>query len=216
VRIRSSLVLAAAILSGCAGDGGGGSPGRDSQDPSFRDPDPSGGTPIKVSYVRFLEEEDMNTRARKFVHHYRYMLSEGWKNRRGPKAQEPFERIWRDIYKAEEVPDNVMGELVRRMMAAGFGDLKETPMDRISLETLKRIEKMNDRATGQRTRYITVEAEGIKKTAAYADNDDSHNGVKGPLVTKFLAVETEMLHVMSAYTVMSRVETDSAMPRGRK
>jgi hypothetical protein len=35
-------------------------------------------------------------------------------------------------------------------------------------------------------------------------------------VTKFLAVETELLHVMSAYTVMSSVETDSTMPRGKR
>jgi len=216
MRIKCSLVLAAAILSGCAGDGGGGSPMKDAEGPSFRDPDATGGAPIKVSYVRFNEEQDLNTRAVKFVHHYRYMLSQGWRNRRGPRALEPFERIWRDIYKAEEVPDNVMGELVRRMMAAGFGDLKETPIERINLESLKRIEKMNDRATGQRTRFITVEMDGLKKTAAYSDNDDSKGGVKGPLVTKFLAVETEMLHVMSAYTVMSSVETDSTMPRGKR
>jgi hypothetical protein len=220
MRIKCSLVLAAAILSGCAGDGGGGSSMKGTDEPSFRDPDATGGNPIKVSYVRFNEEQDLNTRAVKFVHHYRYMLSQGWRNRKGPRALEPFERIWRDIYKAEEVPDNVMGELVRRMMAAGFGDLKETPIDRINLESLKRIEKMNDRATGQRTRYISVETGSMKKTASYEDNDDSHMGpkgrIKGPLVEKFLAVEQEMLSVMSAYTVMSSVETDSTMPRGKR
>jgi hypothetical protein len=217
-------MVAAAVLAGCSGGGGA----NEAAGPSFRDPDTTGGTPVKVSYVkvsyvRFNEEQDMNNpRVSKFVHHYRYMLSEGWKNRRGPRAMEPFEKIWRDIYKAESVPDNVMQELVQRMMAAGFADLRETPMERINVEALRRIERTNDRATGQRTRYITVETEKFKKTVSYADNDDSRADpstpgarIKGPLMEKFLAVETAMLNIMSAYTIMTSVETESSMPKGR-
>ena len=212
-RFRVAL-LAAAVLSGCA-DSGGGQSTMSGDGPSFRDDDTSGGIPIKVSYVRFNEEQDTLARATKFKHHYRYMLSRGWKNRRGPRSHEPFERLRWTAYKAEEVPDHVMEELVRRMMAAGFADLKETPIDRINLEELRRIERMNDRAKGQRTRFITVETEKMKKTAAYYDNDDAKGGKVGPLLEKFLAVEQEMLKVMPAYTVYIEAETDSSMPRGK-
>ena len=39
------------------------------------------------------------------------------------------------------------------------------------MDRLRQIERTNDRATGQRTRYITVETETFKKTVTYADND---------------------------------------------
>ncbi|HKS17091.1 MAG TPA: hypothetical protein VJU16_07245, partial [Planctomycetota bacterium] len=208
--------VVAAALSGCGESGGNGPATNPNNEPTFRDPDLSGGTPIKVSYVRFNEEQDSMTRVTKFKHHYRYMLSRGWKNRRGPRSHEPFERLRWTAYKAEEVPDNVMEELVKRLMALGFGDLRETPLDRINLEELRRIEKMNDRVKGQRTRFITVETETFKKTVAYYDNDDSRGGKMGPLTQKFIAVETEALNVMQAYTVFIEAETDSSMPRGKR
>ena len=213
MRTRFSIaIMAAAFLAGCAGGGGGGT--NEAAGPSFSDPDLTGGTPIKVSYVRFNAEQDMNNpRVTNFVHHYRYMLSEGWKNRKGPRSLEPFEKIWKDIYKAESVPDNVMQEFVKKLMDAGFGDLRETSLDKVNLETLKRIERTNDRPTGQRTRYITIETETYKKTVCYADNDDSRAGVKGPLTDKFLKVEEALIPVMSAYTILTSVESRSAMPK---
>ena len=213
-RFSVAAVLAFA-LSGCGGTGGGTST-ISGAGPSFRDEDSTGGTPIKISYVRFNEEQDPVARTTKFVHHYRVMLSQGWMNRKGPKANEPFERIWREVYRGESVPDRVMEEIVKKAMAAGFGELRETPVDRINTEQLRRIEKMNDRATGQRTRFITIETEGFKKTAAYYDNDDSRAGVKGPLTAKFLAVEAELLQIMPMYTIMASVKSDSSMPRERK
>jgi hypothetical protein len=75
---------------------------------------------------------------------------------------------------------------------------------------------MNDRVKGQRTRFITVETEKFKKTAAYYDNDDSKPGAIGTLTKKFIAVEELMLNVMSAYTVYIEAETDSSMPRGKR
>src|SRR5688572_8557722 len=104
VRIKFSLVVAAAILAGCADNSKGNDP--TISGPSFRDADMSGGKPIKISYVRFVELVDPQTGKTKFVHQYRYMLSQGWMNRKGPKAHEPFEKIWRDVFIAHSVADS--------------------------------------------------------------------------------------------------------------
>lgn len=214
---RFSIALIAAVaLSGCAESGGGKMSSMETDGPSFRDTDTSGGTPIKVSYVRFNEQQDPQTRVNRFQHWYRFMLSQGWMNKKGPRAHEPFERIWRDAFKAEGVGDKVMEELVRQMMAAGFGDLHETPMESIDVKALQRIEKTNDRVAAQRSRYITVETEGYRKTVSYNANDDSRGGKIGVLTQKFIDVEKVLNNVMGTYTIQVTTQSDSSMPRSRK
>lgn len=223
MRTSYSLVLAAAMLAGCAGGGGGGgsaSPG--SNELTFRDSDTSGGKPIKISYVRFVELTDPQTGKSKFVHQYRYMLSQGWMNLKGPKAHEPFERIWRDAFVAHSVADPTMEEIVRNMMSKGFGELRETQVDQRKIDEIRRIEKTLDKVAGQRTRYITVETDNYKRTVCYLDNDDSkpptqgRPGTIGPLTQKFCDVESVINPVLGSYTILVGVQNDSTMPRGKR
>ncbi|HTF56870.1 MAG TPA: hypothetical protein VK661_06525 [Planctomycetota bacterium] len=214
MRLRHSAVLALAgvFLAGCAGEASpdAGSP--------FNDPGPSttnpatAGKAIKVSYVWFFEEQDVRTRQTRVVHNYRYMLSEGWTNRKGPTPQEPFERLWRDPYMAT-VQDSVMEELVRKMMASGFGELRESEMGKIDLQALQRIEKTNDRQAARMARVITIETENFKKTATLRDNDDSKGNLAGPLMQKYRAVEKTVLAQMSSFTIQVTVEKSATMPR---
>lgn len=212
LRHRAVLGLAGIFLAGCAG---GASP--DAGSP-FNEPAPSttnpgtAGKAIKVSYVWFFEEQDVRTRQTRVVHNYRYMLSEGWTNRKGPTPQEPFERLWRDPYMAT-VQDSVMEELVGRMMAAGFGELKESDLGRVDLEALRRIEKTNDRQAAKMARVITIETENFKKSATLRDNDDSKGNLAGPLMQKYRAVEKTVLAQMSGFTIQVTVEKSATMPR---
>ncbi|HEY3226022.1 MAG TPA: hypothetical protein VGK61_03380 [Planctomycetota bacterium] len=213
MRHSAVLGLAGVLLAGCAGDpasSDAGSPFTES-DRTATDP-ATAGKAIKVSYVWFFEEQDIRTRQTRVMHNYRYMLSEGWTNRKGPTPQEPFERLWRDPYMAT-VKDQVMEDLVRAMMASGFGELKESPIGLVNLESLKRIEKMNDRQAARKARIITIETESFKKTATLADNDDSKGGLAGPLMQKYRAVEKTVLQVMSGYTIQVTVEKSATMPR---
>ena len=213
MRTRFSGLVAAVLAAGCAGGDGGGTAAEPWSSTGDSDPD---GKIIKVSYVRFIAEQDAKTHQTRFVHNYRFMLSQGWTNRRGPRAKEPFEKLWRDSFRAESVPDRVMEELVRRMNAAGLNELKDTSLDRIDLETLRRLDRSDDLKTATRMRIITVETDRGRKTVTYYDNDDSRAGTMGPLTKRFLAVEQEMLKVMAQYTIQVSVETDSTMPRDRE
>lgn len=214
MRIKFSLVFAAVLLAGCSGNLKGNDP--TISGPSFRDADMSGGKPIKISYVRFVELVDPQTGKTKFVHQYRYMLSRGWMNRKGPKAHEPFEKIWRDVFIAHSVADSTMEEIVQSMMAAGFGDLRETQIDQAKVEECKRIGKTGDKVAGQRTRYITIETDDYRRTVCYADNDDSKPKVIGPLTQKFCDVESVINPVLGSFTILVGIQSDSTMPRGRK
>jgi len=212
LRPKAVLGLAAVVLAGCSGG-----PSSDGVSP-FNDPAPnttdpaSTGKAIKVSYVWFFEEQDVKTRQTRVVHNYRYMLSEGWTNRKGPTPQEPFERLWRDPYMAT-VQDSVMEELVRKMMASGFGELRESDLGKVDLKALQRIEKTNDRQAAKMARVITIETDNFRKTATLRDNDDSKGNLAGPLMQKYRAVEKTVLQQMSSFTIQVTVEKSATMPR---
>jgi len=148
------LALACALLAGCAGGG------ESSDEASYLDPD-TPGKAIKVSVVWFPPpDKDPRTKVANWRHQYRYMLSQGWVNKRGKSTKEPFEKIYRDPWMADEgVQDSLMEALVRRLEEVGLGRLKETPLEMINIEALRRIERTNDGATAQRTLIITVETE---------------------------------------------------------
>jgi hypothetical protein len=205
--MRCSLVLAAALLAGCSGGGGGSST---VDEPSFRDSDSSGGIPIKLSYVAFQPQTDAKGTPTGWKHTYKYMLSTGWMNKRGPSPREPFERIWaRDAYVGQNIHDARMIEMLKVIDAAGFRDLRETPLARIDLDRLKRIEQTGDKDAAAKTRIITIETEEFRRTVASYDN--SAPG----LVEKFRAVEREVIKCVFANTIQVTKDSQSTMPRGK-
>jgi hypothetical protein len=207
IRRSGLLALAGVILAGCGGSGGGSS----DDDRSFIDPDTEGKA-IKVSYLRFTPEQDPKGRGVKWTHTYRFLLSEGWVSKQGPLPKGPLDRLYRDRYEGR-AQDRIVEELVRRMEAAGFGRLKETPLATINLESLRRIEKLQDGKAAQRTRIIMVETENSQKVATYEGNDDSKSGVVGPQTQLFLDVEEQLVPIISAYTILATFEKSSSTPK---
>src|SRR5262245_33309526 len=143
--MRRSLILAAALAAGCGGGGGGGGSST-REEPSFRESDTSGGTPIKLSYVTFQPQTDARGTPTGLKHAYKYALSTGWMNKRGPSPREPFERVWgRDAYVGQNIQDAIMMDMVKVLDAAGFRELRETPLARIDIDRLRRIEQTGDK-----------------------------------------------------------------------
>jgi hypothetical protein len=203
---RSGLILAAALLAGC----GGGTGTSNSPEPSFRDVDPSGGTPIKLSYVAFQPKTDAKGTPTGWQHAYKYTLSTGWMNKRGPSPREPFERIWRDAYVGQNIHDARMAEVLQVLDAAGFRELRETPIAKIDLDRLRRIEQTGDKEAAARTRIITVETEEFRRTVTSYDNHDPG------FAQKFIAVEREVIKFIFSNTIQVTKESQSTMPRGKK
>lgn len=204
--IKRSLILAASLLAGC---GGGGTGTSDFSEPSFRDVDPSGGTPIKLSYVAFQPKTDAKGTPTGWKHTYKYVLSTGWMNKRGPSPREPFERLWRDAYVGQNIHDARMVELLKILDAAGFRELQETPLARIDLERLRRIEQTGDKEAATKTRIITVETEEFRRTVTSYDNHDPG------IVEKFIKVEREVIKFVFANSIQVTKEGTSTMPRGK-
>jgi hypothetical protein len=207
VLTRLSWVLVLAAAAGCSGDGGS----NRSPDYNWDSSDPgSTGVAIKLSYVRFDPDTDAKGRQGKWVHQYKYMLSEGWMVKRGPSPREPFERHWRrGAYVGENIHDQRMIEMVQKMDAAGFRQLRETPLNQIDIEKLKRIEQTGDRDAAQKTRIITVETENSRRTVTSYDNAD-------PASAKiFHDVERLVVIFVFGNTIQVTKDTQSTMPRSK-
>ena len=207
--IKSSVILAAALMfAGCAGDGGSNrSP--DYNWDSAGDPGSSGAA-IKISYFRFDPEQDPKGQSGRLKPTYKYMLSEGWMVKRGPSPREPFERFWRrGAYVGENIHDARMKEMVAKLDAAGFGQLRETSLNKIDLEKIKRIDQTGDKEAAIRTRVITVETEGSRRTIDFRDNMDEGSA------KVFREVERLVVIFVAGNTIQVTKETQSTMPKGR-
>ncbi|MBI4564958.1 MAG: hypothetical protein HY716_09735 [Planctomycetes bacterium] len=198
VRFFSVLSVFSAISSLLAGCGGSHAQLSDAE---LFGPDEGRGLAIKVSYLRYDYRPDPKTRTNRLGHSYFLMMSEGWKNKRGSDANEPFQKIFRDPFYSDSIQDEILIALVRRMEAAGFHELRETPLESIDLDLLRRVEQTQDARTAGRIRVITVETDKFRKTVTYNDNDDARGTEPGPLNTIFWHVQREILLLAPQYTV---------------
>ena len=205
---RFSLLLAVAILAGCSG---GGSQGSSATSGDWDSASDSPGVAMKISYLSFQPQTDAKGATTGWKHAWKYMLSQGWMNKRGPSPREPFEKTpWRrDAFVGENIHDIRMSEMIDRLKAAGLEELKDTPLNQLDFEKLKRIELTGDKDAASRTRIITVETENFRRTVASYDNHTPG------LVERFRAVEREVIKCVFANTIQVTKDSHSTMPRGK-
>ncbi len=166
---------------------------------------------IKVTYIRF----NWDPKNKRFVHEYRIMLSDGWRQKNGQNPREPFTKLWRDPFKAESIPDTVLDNLVKEMEKFGLNDLNSRAADSINLEELKKVEKLPYERSAEvlRWRIINLETDAGKKTVTFIDNDDRAVVNNGPQALKFSKVEMQVIKVAAQYTVQVTYDTPPMIPK---
>lgn len=207
-----TLLLLALVAAGCGGTGSSNS-GTTGGDPF----ETGASRAIKVTYIRY----NLEPRAKRWEPEYRIMLSDGWRQKNGQSPREPqFTKIFRHPFLAESIPDEVLVVLAREMVRAGLNDLRDTTIDRINTEELKKIERLStqDPNVIERVkvlRIINIETEDFKKTVTFYDNDDRLMGPpsRDSLSFKFSLVEREVIKVAVQYTVQIRIEANPAIPK---
>jgi hypothetical protein len=117
-------------------------------------PDGLEGQPLKVSFFRFQREQ---TKGRLQAVFY-MMLSYGWRNRFGPVANEPFERITNNVFKNVEVADVHMETIIRAIKEKGWDALPATDVSKIDFARIRQLEKetgITDEMVGK-MRWLTI------------------------------------------------------------
>src|SRR5262245_58432363 len=130
-------------------------------------PDGLEGTPLKISYFRFQKEAAKGRLQAAFY----VMLSWGWKNRFGPVAREPFERVTNNVYRNVEIADPNMEKLIEALKEKGWDALPATDVSRIDLKRLSQLDREGSATTETvgPMRWLTVSDGTTTKTVSNED-----------------------------------------------